>query len=271
MLETKEHEAKIKEAKRIKLFPKEKYVLDPPQTKSGESGEDRFKLFEWYLENGFSWKRHLFQKEFHAKAGMVLSSQIIGADWERIGTSLIKERKWDMNRNSKMLLGRGPRRFGKSVSMAMLAAAYALVTPYSVQSIFSTSQRISVYLGELIYKAICDAGLKHRIKKFGEERMEIYGPEGSPPDDIRKVFYYPANAKIGTRLPFLLSPLIREIEKGAREETKETTHPISLPSLSLALDLSRYPQSNVSFIRTEYVAPSFLPYCQNQRTHIGRK
>lgn len=195
-MESRENESKIKEAKRVKLYPRERYVVDPPQVQTTESGEERFKQFEWYLENGFSWKRHLFQKEFHNKAAMVLAPQIIGSDWDRIGPALIKERKWDLNRNSRMLLGRGPRRFGKSVSMAMLAGSYSLVTPTSTQSIFSTSQRISVYLGELIYKAICDAGLKHRIKKFGEERMEIYGPDGSSEEDIRKIFYYPANAKI---------------------------------------------------------------------------
>jgi hypothetical protein len=192
-------EAATEELKMLALHPREKYIMDPPKLVSGVSGEERFREFEWLLENAFAWKRHMFQKEFHERAAMVLAPQIIGDDWDKIGPPLVKERGWSMQRNSRMLLGMGPRRFGKSIAQSMLAAAYALVTPNSTQSIFSTAQRISIYLGELIRKAICDAGMEWRIKKFGEEKMEIYGPAGSDATDIRKIFYYPANAKIDTQ------------------------------------------------------------------------
>jgi hypothetical protein len=198
-------EETVREYKRMRLYPRERYVMDPPKMKQQASGEERLREFEWLLENGFRWKRHKFQKEFHAKAVMVLSQQIVGnEDWDKVGPVLVKERKWDMSRNSKILLGKAPRRFGKSVSSGMLAAAYVIVVPVSTQAIFSTSQRIAFYMGELIYKAICDAGYEWRIKKFGEERMEVWGPLGADdPHDVRKVFYYPANAKVTlTRMIF---------------------------------------------------------------------
>jgi len=231
-LHAQEVKAKID---RLKVYKRAKYIVDPPKQNQISSGEERFNKFEWYLENGFKWKRHIFQKEFHKMAAMVLAPQIIGAtDWDRVGPLLAKQRKWTMQRNSKMLLGkhslsrnetksvafvgRGPRRFGKSVAESMLAAAYALVVARSVQSIFSTAQRIAQYLGELVYQCLCQvknrhygqtlffieiyfffldqAGFEKYIKKFGEEKMEMYGSLDLNENDIRKVFYYPANAKI---------------------------------------------------------------------------
>lgn len=60
------------------------------------------------------------------------------------------------------------RRIGKSIASGMLAAAVALVKPNSKQAIFSTSQRIAGYLGE-----ICHTAIYHQnpdcIKKYGEE------------------------------------------------------------------------------------------------------
>lgn len=115
-----------------------------------------------------------------------------------------------MQRSSKILLGVGPRRFGKSIAQALLAFAYAMVVPKSKQAIFSTSERISKYMGELIYKCFCDAGLKDRVIRFGEEHMIISG-DGSIEDDTRTIYYYPSNPKVS---PSLLLALCIVVSRG---------------------------------------------------------
>jgi hypothetical protein len=190
-------EDSIKESKQARPIRREAYVLEPPSYSSSKvSGEERLRYFENILENGFRWRRHLFQKAFHDKAVMVLAPLILGSDWDAVGPALVRQRNWPIERNSRMLLARGPRRFGKSVAVSMLAAAMALAVPNIKQAIFSTSQRVSVYLGEKIRDDIVDAGFEHRIKKFGQERMDICGPPDGDSTDIRTVSYYPANPKI---------------------------------------------------------------------------
>jgi hypothetical protein len=171
-----------------KIHKRDSFILDPPCLNNLLAGEERFRQFEDLLENGTSWKRHTFQKEFHQQAAMVLAPNIIGEDWDTIGPVLIKERKWGAQRSSKILLGVGPRRFGKSIAQALLAFSYSLTVPNSKQAIFSTSERISKYMGELIYKCFCDAGLKYRVLKFGEEHMIISG-DGSLEEDKRTIYY----------------------------------------------------------------------------------
>ncbi len=217
-------EKELLEAKNCMLHRRERYITDPPNHEKGIDGEERVRLFEDYLENGFRWRRHMFQRAFHDKALMVLAPLILGEDWDVVGPALVKQRKWPMERNSRMLLGRAPRRFGKSVAVSMTAAAMLLTVPYITQAIFSTSQRVSIYLGEKIRDDITDAGHGDRIIRFGQERMDIRGPPGSPEDDIRTVFYYPANAKICifsfiviiiyTHTPLSHSPPAPSMERG---------------------------------------------------------
>jgi len=106
-----------------------------------------------------------------------------------------------MSNNSKMLLGVAPRRFGKSIAIAMLVAAGALVIPKLVQAIFATSQRISGNMGGYVKEAINMAGQGHRIIKFGEEVIQV---QGDTPDDIRVINCYPANPKICSLFFFVL-------------------------------------------------------------------
>lgn len=71
-----------------KIPTRESFILNPPATTSFLAGEERFRQFENLLENGTSWKRHTFQKEFHQQAVMVLAPNIIGDDWDTIGPIL---------------------------------------------------------------------------------------------------------------------------------------------------------------------------------------
>src|SRR5689334_8332878 len=59
-------------------------------------GEERLRLFEYLLENGFRWKRHRFQKEFHERATMVLAPLIVGVEWDVIGAAIARQGKWPL-------------------------------------------------------------------------------------------------------------------------------------------------------------------------------
>ena len=159
------------------------------------SGRQRFDNFEELLANGFvtKWQTHKFQQEVQEIAKQVLARQILGSDYQEVITVLAEDRHWDLTQRSQMLLCVGPRRIGKTVTIAMLAAAFALAVPGKKQSIFSTAQRISRNLGETIRDAIVAAGAGDRIDTFGEEKMKI---RGDIPGEYSTVYYFPANAKI---------------------------------------------------------------------------
>ncbi len=129
------------------------------------------------------------------------------------------------------------RRLGKSIATGMLAAAVALVRPNSQQAIFSTSQRIAGYLGEICHQNILYVDKTCIYRKT----EELYARANSPPssielrfgaDDVRRIYYYPANPTIDqisssyryTLLPPLLSsrvllgdPSYRTSSLGGRE------------------------------------------------------
>jgi hypothetical protein len=159
-------------------------------------GEERLRLYEHLLENGFRWKRHRFQKEFHDKGTMVLAPLIVGTEWSIIGPAISRQRKWPLTRDSRMLLASGPRRIGKTVGVSTQSSALTLVVPNIQQAIFSTGQRIAGYMGEKVRDNIIDAGYEERIKKFGKERMDVTGDDANDTNDMRPVFYYPSCAKI---------------------------------------------------------------------------
>ena len=189
--------------KKSKILPRYDYVFNAEFQNLGSQGERIFRQFETTLANGFlsKWTPHVFQKEFLELAKKVLCRQILGPDYQEYMPILCQEKNWDMTHDTQMLLGTAPRRFGKTIAIAMVAAAFALTVPNKIQAIFSTSQRISSYVGDLIKKAIIASGNEHRIKKFGEETMIITGDNDN---DERVIHYYPANATVSLFILFFI-------------------------------------------------------------------
>jgi hypothetical protein len=179
--------------KKLRLHKRLRYIVDPPKKINICDGEKRYKDFVNFLENGFKEKRHVFQREFHRSVCKTLAPQIVGSDWDIYGPVLAKQEGWDLRRSSKILLGLAPRRFGKSTGQAQSITAYMVNVPKSEQSIFSTAQRISMYLGEMVYKFLCDAGYKEKVIVFRKERLEIIGDDE---DDKRILNYFPGNPKV---------------------------------------------------------------------------
>ena len=85
---TKVEEEKEAEFRSEKIYSLESYLINPPKSNGLLTGEESFRRFENLMENGTSWKRHIFQKEFHKKVSMVLAQNIIGEDWNVISPVL---------------------------------------------------------------------------------------------------------------------------------------------------------------------------------------
>jgi hypothetical protein len=185
-----------KKLKKIRLRDRLSYVVNAPQASIMTSGEKRYKFFKNFLENGFAEKRHYFQIKFHNEVAKTLAPQIVGDDWDVYGPILAAIEGWDLKRVSKILLAIAPRRFGKTRAQGQAITSYMVTVPKSEQSIFSTSQRISMYLGEMVYKFLCDAGYKDKVIKFGKERLEIIGSDDPNETDIRILNYFPGNSKV---------------------------------------------------------------------------
>jgi hypothetical protein len=143
------NESNQRKMKRM-VHTREQDAVNPPRVFESSVGEKRLRDFEDILENGFTWKRGRFQREFHDNCTNVMSSSLVGQDdWAKIGTNIAKSRGW--TKQSKLILGKAPRRFGKSSSVGMLAIARAEVliarNQYAraddLQAIFSTGRRAS--------------------------------------------------------------------------------------------------------------------------------
>ena len=84
-----------------------------------------------------------------------------------------------------------PRRFGKTTSVAMFCAALLYCVPDMWISCFSTGQRASSSLLDLVAKFVCtrEDG-EGRILKKNQEQLFL---KGNNPSDVRRMFSYPSS------------------------------------------------------------------------------
>jgi DNA-directed RNA polymerase subunit H (RpoH/RPB5) len=87
-----------------------------------------------------------------------------------------------------------PRRWGKTYSVALFIAAMAWTVPEIWISIFSTGQRASTSLLELVAKFLAHIGngTENRILSKNSERLYVRGTNAA---DVRKVYSYPSSVQ----------------------------------------------------------------------------
>lgn len=159
------------------------------------AGEKRLLAVEEALEIGLKWVRHVFQRQFHNICLQSVAKLVVGDDWPMCGERICRERGWDST-DVQICAAAAARRFGKSISVACLAAVLAIYGPPGLlQGIFSTGQRASGYLGNLVYTTLVESGYGHMIVRHNQEELWIV-PDANRPTDVRKLFYYPANPDI---------------------------------------------------------------------------
>jgi hypothetical protein len=143
------------------------------------------------------WDRSYFQRKFHDSFMQATAR----AFWKNEGNGqfardhqkILETFQWD-NLAQEILIST-PRRFGKTISVSMFAAAM-MVSCASVEiSIYSTCKRISQKLLRNVRKFIDLVFLDNRSKPYrvireNAEEIFLQGPEG--PHDIRVVNSYPS-------------------------------------------------------------------------------
>lgn len=143
------------------------------------------------------WQRSMHQMQFHdqfirASARVFWKTEPVG-QFARDHKRILELNSWE-SLPQEFLIST-PRRFGKTISVSMFAAAMIYAAPRVEVSIYSTCQRISQKLLENIWSflKLVFEGLEERrfpILRMNMEQIVVQGPEGS--QDVRKVNSYPS-------------------------------------------------------------------------------
>ena len=147
------------------------------------------------------WNRSFHQRLFHdqfmrACARIFFKMDAPGA-FARAHQAILEMNSWETL--SQEVLISTPRRFGKTISVSMFAAAMIFSCPNCEISIYSTCKRISQKLLRNVQKfllIIYDALNISKMKEIRSnmEEMEFQGPEGTW--DVRKVNSYPSKVSL---------------------------------------------------------------------------
>ena len=148
-------------------------TVEPPAPReTGYTMMERIQLFLSVFDSHPDWRRTSQQAECHDTYLRACAPSIFFNSWEAERANVISLMQWPQNMKQEVGVGM-PRRFGKTVSTSMFAAAYALAVKGRRIAIFSAGQRQS---GDL---------LKH-VKKFFQIIVETLDPELVPSYKIIK-------------------------------------------------------------------------------------
>ena len=134
-------------------------------------------------------QKHFHKEFFKACLPHIYGSDVFESDRERI------LHKFGFEDIRYEVLVVCPRRWGKTYSVALFIAAMAWAVPDTWISIFSTGQRASTSLLELVAKflAYISNGTENRILSKNNERLYVRGDNAA---DVRKVYSYPSSVQV---------------------------------------------------------------------------
>lgn len=148
------------------------------------------KLLDYVPKSYKGWERSKMQKTFHRNFLQATCMHLYRNDPD---VDLDRVCKMNNFTNLKQqVLCLTPRRFGKTTSVAMFVAAYAMTVPHSEQCIFSTGKRASQKLLELIRDMVKAGVYRKMFIKCNGETLLL---QGDSPLDVRKIHSYPSCAK----------------------------------------------------------------------------
>lgn len=132
------------------------------------------------------------QRTFHKAFIGACLRKIFGTDIYRNLSRLLVEYDLDELRSDVIICT--PRRFGKTMSVALFVAAYILTQPDAEISIFSTGRRASRKILALIWKMVVDfTGDSSIVVTYNMEALEVKNISGH---SIGKCFSYPSKVQI---------------------------------------------------------------------------
>jgi hypothetical protein len=175
----------------------------------GMNGIKRIQLCRQALEalDRRGWDRSFHQRLFHEEylkscARIFFKRDGPGA-FACAHNRVLEVNSWDAT--PQEILVSTPRRFGKTISVSMFAAAMMFSCPNLELSIYSTCKRISQKLLRNIVKFLdiiyLELGVPpHKVLRLNSEEVHVAGNEGH--GDVRVINSYPS--KIGNKTPFFL-------------------------------------------------------------------
>lgn len=146
------------------------------------------------------WERSFHQRQFHEEylksCARIFFKRDGAGSFQRMHARLLEVNGWDST--PQEILVSTPRRFGKTISVSMFAAAMLFACPNMELSIYSTCKRISQKLLRNIVKFLELIFLEVQVRPFkvlrmNSEEVHIQGNEGH--GDLRVINSYPS--KIG--------------------------------------------------------------------------
>lgn len=157
--------------------------------RQGLNGEQKFYLFYGFVQQKYMWKPHVFQTRFLKCILQAVAELLIGKDWAVYGVRIMRRFGW--TKIIKQCMASAPRRFGKTVMMALviISVAYCCTTR---QCVFSTGQRACDAMRETVIKVLVDSGLSHWIRSSNKECVEIWNIDGK----VSSMHFFPANPDV---------------------------------------------------------------------------
>lgn len=190
-----EHEMALKKKRktRASVPRKHEYQLARYSRMIQSSGDKRLRSLRTALEQldhmGFMRSSH--QRQFHEAFIAACLPQIYGADLDKNLVRILRENNMEEIRCEIMVCC--PRRWGKTMAVALYAAAYLWSQPDAEVLIYSIAKRTSSMLMAKVYNMIVKlAGGTHVVKTHNQEDLEIVNVYGQ----TSVCHSYPAASKI---------------------------------------------------------------------------
>jgi hypothetical protein len=155
-----------------------------------KSGKDKLRFVRQLVAafDGTCWMREPHQRHCHEELIKSAINIIYGADFEACYADILRENEWEGIIKHESAIGM-PRRFGKTILIAMLGATFLLALsgtsdkPFKI-AIFSPGQRQSSMLLNHVKKfvklLIETLGLKgYSVKRSNTENLQMVHPDGS--------------------------------------------------------------------------------------------
>lgn len=177
------------------------------------TGDERLDMFRELLDM-FNWEREDNQIEFHEIMIQTVLPKIFAKEWDTDYERIMRMFKMEKHKAETFIIC--PRRYGKTVSVAMFCAAYLYMVPNASIAIFSTSKRTSGKMMTAVY------GFMRELPFFDQVYFETKNSECIKIvmyGDERSVWSYPGTVAVcifpACFLVNYLSFLIRSRDNGA--------------------------------------------------------
>lgn len=171
----------IKSAREKKNIPRKYEYHLPRYTKMVQSdGDKRIRMLRTALEqlDHLGFRRSAHQRQFHEAFIAACLPQIYGKDLSRLLPKILKENNMEEIHSEIMVCC--PRRWGKTMAVAIYAAAYLWTQPDAEVLIYSISKRTSTMLMQKVYNILSVlTGESLDVKVHNQEELEIVNAHGA--------------------------------------------------------------------------------------------